>query len=110
MTDRLSTKAIPPRERLILALDVPSAEEGLALVDRLGDSVHFYKIGLELFMAGGYFELLRALADRGKRVFADLKESLIRSHQIYASLMWAVLLGWWAWLHRRHLWKRIAPD
>ncbi len=73
MSDQLSTKPIPPRERLILALDVPSAEEALALVDRLGDAVHFYKIGLELFMAGGYFELLAALAERGKRVFADLK-------------------------------------
>ena len=44
-----------------------------ALVDTLGDSVRFYKIGLELFMAGGYFELLDDLIRRGKKVFVDLK-------------------------------------
>ena len=43
------------------------------MIDRLGDSVAFYKIGLELFMAGGYFELLAELQNRGKRVFVDLK-------------------------------------
>lgn len=65
--------AIPPAERLILALDVPTADEARALVERLGDAVRFYKIGLELFMAGGYFELVDALRSRGKRVFVDLK-------------------------------------
>lgn len=69
----LSTKSIPPRERLIFALDVPSTEEAQQLVDKLGESVGFYKIGLELFMAGGYFELLDRLNRRGKKVFADLK-------------------------------------
>lgn len=64
---------IPPRERLIAALDVPSAGEARALAERLGDAVRFYKIGLELFTAGGYFELLAWLRARGAGVFADLK-------------------------------------
>jgi orotidine-5'-phosphate decarboxylase len=69
----LSTKSIPPRERLIFALDVPGVAEARDLVDRLGDSVVFYKLGLELFMAGGYFELVDALTAQGKKVFVDLK-------------------------------------
>jgi orotidine-5'-phosphate decarboxylase len=64
---------IPPRERLIAALDVPTAAEARALAERLGDAVQFYKIGLELFTAGGYFELLQWLRGRGGKVFADLK-------------------------------------
>jgi orotidine-5'-phosphate decarboxylase len=64
---------IDPRERLIAALDVPSAAEARALAERLGDAVRFYKIGLELFTAGGYFELLEWLRGRGHQVFADLK-------------------------------------
>jgi len=66
-------KNIPPRERLIFALDVPDADAARALVERLGDSVEFYKIGLELCMAGGYFELLDWLVARNKKVFVDLK-------------------------------------
>jgi orotidine-5'-phosphate decarboxylase len=65
--------AIPREERLIVALDLPTAKEARALVERLGDSVRFYKVGLELFSAGGYFELIEWLAARGCRVFADLK-------------------------------------
>jgi orotidine-5'-phosphate decarboxylase len=68
-----STKPIPRRERLIVALDVPSAAEARALVARLGDAASFYKLGLELFMAGGYFELIEWLIADGKRVFVDLK-------------------------------------
>jgi orotidine-5'-phosphate decarboxylase len=64
---------IPRAERLIVALDVPSAGEARALVERIGDAAKFYKVGLELFMAGGYFELLDWLAARGNRVFVDLK-------------------------------------
>ncbi|MGH8706630.1 MAG: orotidine-5'-phosphate decarboxylase [Burkholderiales bacterium] len=64
---------IDERERLIAALDLPSAGEARALAERLGDAVRFYKIGLELFSAGGYFELLAWLRARGARVFADLK-------------------------------------
>ncbi len=64
---------IPRAERLIVALDVPTADEARVLVDKLGDAAGFYKVGLELFMAGGYFELVDWLAARGKRVFVDLK-------------------------------------
>jgi orotidine-5'-phosphate decarboxylase len=65
--------AIPRAERLIVALDVPTAKEARALADELGDTVRFYKIGLELFTAEGYFELLSWLTARGNKVFADLK-------------------------------------
>ena len=67
------TKAIPRHDRLIMALDVSNATEARQLVEKLGDSVGFYKIGLELFIAGGYFELLDWLTARGKKVFVDLK-------------------------------------
>ena len=60
-------------ERLIVALDVPSPADARALVERLGDAVRFYKVGLELFSAGGAFELIEWLAARGCKVFADLK-------------------------------------
>jgi len=64
---------IPSRERLIFALDVPSLGEARALIDRLGDSVEFYKLGLEVFLSGHYFELMAELKGQGKKVFADLK-------------------------------------
>jgi orotidine-5'-phosphate decarboxylase len=60
-------------ERLIVALDVPTAAEARALVERLGDAASFYKVGLELFSAPGCFELVAWLAGRGNKVFADLK-------------------------------------
>ena len=60
-------------ERLIVALDVPTADEARALVERLGDTVRFYKVGLELFSAPGCFELVAWLTGRGHKVFADLK-------------------------------------
>lgn len=66
-------KRIPREERLIAALDVATAEQARSLVERLGDSVRFYKVGLELFMAGGMFELIDWLTKKGNRVFADLK-------------------------------------
>jgi orotidine-5'-phosphate decarboxylase len=65
--------AIPRAERLIVALDVPTAAEARALAEKLGDAVRFYKIGLELFTADGYYELLSWLNARGNKVFADLK-------------------------------------
>ena len=65
--------SIPRAERLIVALDVPTPKEARALAEKLGDSVRFYKIGLELFTAEGYFELLAWLTGRGNKVFADLK-------------------------------------
>ncbi len=60
-------------ERLIFALDVPGHDEAIAWVDRLGDAVAFYKIGMELLASGEYFHVLDALAKRNKRVFVDLK-------------------------------------
>lgn len=62
-----------PRDRLIFALDVPTAAEASAWVDRLGGSVQFYKIGMELLTSGDYFRVLEDLAGRGKQVFVDLK-------------------------------------
>jgi orotidine-5'-phosphate decarboxylase len=64
---------IPRDERLIVALDVPSAAEARALVEKLGGAACFYKVGLELFSAPGYFELIDWLVARGNKVFADLK-------------------------------------
>jgi orotidine-5'-phosphate decarboxylase len=69
----LSTKTIPPEDRLIFALDVPSVEEARRLVTTLREAVQFYKVGLELFATGGYFELVDWLVGQGKKVFADLK-------------------------------------
>ncbi|HVQ61512.1 MAG TPA: orotidine-5'-phosphate decarboxylase [Burkholderiales bacterium] len=66
-------KRIPRAERLIAALDVADAAQAKALVESLGDSVRFYKVGLELFMSGGVFELIDWLAKRRNKVFADLK-------------------------------------
>jgi orotidine-5'-phosphate decarboxylase len=60
------------RDRLIVALDFPHVEGALALVERLGSGVNFYKIGLELAMGGGLV-LARRLSDTGKRVFLDMK-------------------------------------
>jgi len=54
-------------------MDVPDCERAKLLVDELGDSVMFYKIGLELMMSGGYFELLDWMLERDKKVFCDLK-------------------------------------
>jgi orotidine-5'-phosphate decarboxylase len=63
---------IDPRDRMIVALDVASVAEAERMVDRLGDSVSFYKIGMELVYSGG-LDLVRALSWRGKKVFLDLK-------------------------------------
>jgi orotidine-5'-phosphate decarboxylase len=69
----LSTKEIDPKERLIVALDVESNEKAQEMVQQLGDAVTFYKLGLELFMAGGYIEMIDWLVERQKKVFVDLK-------------------------------------
>src|SRR3954453_7694932 len=68
-----SPKTLPPEDRLIFALDVPSVEEAKRLVLTLREAVQFYKVGLELFATGGYFELIDWLVGQGKKVFADLK-------------------------------------
>lgn len=61
-----------PSDRLIVALDMPTADEARGLVNELDDSVTFYKIGLELVFAGG-LGLVRDLIEQGKRVFLDMK-------------------------------------
>ena len=66
-------KAIVDNQRLIVALDLPSTDDARRLVAQLDNSVNFYKVGLELFMAGGYFEFVDELAAAGKQVFVDLK-------------------------------------
>src|SRR3954469_19003486 len=64
--------AFDPRDRLIVALDLPHVDAAEAMIARLGDSVTFYKIGYQLAYAGG-LPLVRRLADAGKKVFVDLK-------------------------------------
>ena len=64
--------SIAPKDRLIVALDLPDVDAAEAMVARLGDSVAFYKIGYQLAYAGG-LRLVRQLADRDKKVFLDLK-------------------------------------
>src|ERR1700684_633245 len=63
---------ITPRDRLIVALDLPSVAAAEAMIARLGDAVTFYKIGYQLAYAGG-LALVRQLAGAGKKVFVDLK-------------------------------------
>jgi len=60
------------RDRLIVALDVPGVDEARAMVETLGDSVSFFKIGFELVFSGG-LGLAEELARAGKRVFLDMK-------------------------------------
>jgi orotidine-5'-phosphate decarboxylase len=68
----LQPAKIAPRDRLIVALDVPGVAAAEAMIARLGDSVTFYKIGYQLAYAGG-LPLVRELAASGKKVFIDLK-------------------------------------
>jgi orotidine-5'-phosphate decarboxylase len=70
---QVTTKAIPANERLIFAMDVAVCDQAKSLTEALGDSVTFYKLGLELMMSGGYFELLEWMLVQNKKVFADLK-------------------------------------
>jgi orotidine-5'-phosphate decarboxylase len=63
---------IAARDRLIVALDLPSVAAAEAMIARLGEAVSFYKIGYQLAYAGG-LPLVRQLADQGKKVFVDLK-------------------------------------
>ncbi len=61
------------QDRLIFAMDVPEADQARKIAEQLGDAVTFYKLGLELMMAGGYFQLIDWLTDHEKKVFVDLK-------------------------------------
>ena len=69
----MNRAVVSVRDRLIFAMDVPSADAARRLADQLGDSITFYKLGLELFTSGGAFELLDWMVGRGKKVFLDLK-------------------------------------
>lgn len=64
---------IPTDERLIFAMDLPSVDQAVAMAERLGDSVKFYKLGLQLFMTGEYFQLVEKLQRMEKKIFVDLK-------------------------------------
>ena len=63
----------PADDRLIVALDVPNALDGLALAERLGDAVSFYKIGLGMLTGGGLALASELKGDHGKRIFLDMK-------------------------------------
>jgi orotidine-5'-phosphate decarboxylase len=65
-------KNIPLDERIIFALDVDSPDEAARWLDRLGDSVKFYKVGLQLFLAG-WFPVIEMILNRGNKVMVDLK-------------------------------------
>ena len=64
---------IPDRDRLIVALDVPTIEAARSMVATLGDSVNFYKVGMQLQFAPGGMGYVQTLLDSGKRVFLDAK-------------------------------------
>lgn len=68
----MSQKTLSPRNRLIVALDVPNAERALELTAKLSDSVGVFKIGKQLFVAEGP-NLVRKIVDSGNSVFLDLK-------------------------------------
>ncbi len=67
------TAPIPARDRLIVALDLAQVAEAEAMVGLLGDSVSFYKVGMELAYASGGFAFAEELVKSGKQVFLDLK-------------------------------------
>lgn len=64
---------IPARDRLIVALDVPTVDAARFMVATLGESVNFYKVGMQLQFAPGGMAYVQALLDGGKRVFLDAK-------------------------------------
>ncbi len=69
----IANKNIPTAERLIFALDVDNEQKAKQLVNQLGDTVSFYKLGLEFFMSGSYYPMLDWLLEKDKKVFVDLK-------------------------------------
>jgi orotidine-5'-phosphate decarboxylase len=66
------TTYIPLEERIIFALDVPTSDEAMAWVKRLGNQIKFYKVGLQLFLSGG-FEIVDWIIGQGHRLMLDLK-------------------------------------
>jgi len=68
----MTSTIIPPRDRLIVGLDVATIDEARALVKTLGSTVSFYKVGMQQVFAGG-LDLAQELVDQGKQVFLDMK-------------------------------------
>lgn len=68
----MNSKNIPLSDRLIFALDVPTADEAKTWVEKLEGQVNFYKVGLQLFLAGG-FPMVEWITRRGHKVMLDLK-------------------------------------
>ena len=109
---------IPSRDRLIFALDVPTAAEARTWVDRLGDSVRFYKIGMELLTSGDYFRVLDELAGRGKQVFVDLKfhdvpaTDVVDAVWVRPELVGEIEFGEWTrtGVARHPRWRGLRPD
>jgi orotidine-5'-phosphate decarboxylase len=73
MTDAAVSYKPTPRERLIVALDAHSVAEAEHWIETLGDSVQFFKVGMELVYGGGGLGLIERLVKSGKHVFVDLK-------------------------------------
>ncbi len=69
----MNEKHIVNKDRLIFAMDVPDCDQAKELTETLGDAVTFYKLGLELMMTNGYFDLMDWMLERDKKIFADLK-------------------------------------
>ena len=97
----MTEKNIPANERLIFAMDVADCDQARTLADELGDSVAFYKLGLQLMMSGGYFELLEwMLAPTNRwqvepgwccRISSRPAESATNWHPIQVSIRQTVL-------------------
>lgn len=85
------SKPTNAKSRLIVALDLPSVAEARVVINTLGDSVSFYKIGFQLALAGG-IELAKELKAEGKQVFLDMKLLDIDA-TIEKSVANAVVLG-----------------
>ncbi|HRP69513.1 MAG TPA: orotidine 5'-phosphate decarboxylase [Turneriella sp.] len=80
----------PVHEQLIVALDVPKITDAMHLVDTLGDTVSFYKVGMQLYFAEGN-AFIRTLQERQKKIFLDLKindipETVAKAVESIASL------------------------
>ena len=67
------TDLLPADDRLIVALDLPTALDGLSLAKTLGDSVSFYKIGLGMLTGGGLALANELKQEQGKKIFLDMK-------------------------------------
>ena len=73
MTDAAISGKPTPRERLIVALDARGVTEAEQWIETLGDTVQFFKVGMELVYGGGGLDLIGRLVKSGKHVFVDLK-------------------------------------